>query len=210
MIDKKTTIAVFDLDGTITNKDTFLEFIKYYRGSIKFYTGLLVLFPFVILFYLKLYSNNRLKECFFYYFFKGKPAIEIDKKGDKFSTEILPLLSRKPAIDILEWHQNKNHDILILSASSDIWLKKWCMSKNYKLICTSFKKNKNSYTGKIDGENCFGTRKRELLFDFLNKNNYSFSYGYGDSKSDKYFLELVDRPYLMKLNKKNVKIFWNE
>ena len=207
---KQYKIAVFDLDGTITNKDTFLEFIKYYKGSINFYLGLLVLSPFIILFYLKLYSNNKLKECFFSYYFKGESAIEIAKKGEVFSLEVLPLLCRKSAIDILEWHQNRNHDILILSASSDIWLKKWCMSKNYKLICTSFKKNKNSYTGKIDGENCFGIRKKELLLDFIKKNNYSFSYGYGDSKSDKYFLELVNRPYLMKLNKKNVKKFWIE
>ena len=35
-------IAFFDFDGTITTKDTLLEFIKYSRGTMSFYWGFLL------------------------------------------------------------------------------------------------------------------------------------------------------------------------
>lgn len=34
-------IAVFDFDGTVTTKDTLLEFIKFVRGPVSFYAGFL-------------------------------------------------------------------------------------------------------------------------------------------------------------------------
>ncbi len=35
----KQRIAFFDFDGTITFKDTYLEFIKYTKGTLRFITG---------------------------------------------------------------------------------------------------------------------------------------------------------------------------
>lgn len=34
------TIVAFDFDGTLTKKDTFLEFIKFSKGRIIFYINL--------------------------------------------------------------------------------------------------------------------------------------------------------------------------
>ena len=37
MAENKRTVAVFDFDGTLTTKDTLLEFIKFSCGTGKFY-----------------------------------------------------------------------------------------------------------------------------------------------------------------------------
>ena len=50
-------LAVFDLDGTITKKDTFIEFIRFVHGSITLYLGMILQLPFIGLFYLKLYPK---------------------------------------------------------------------------------------------------------------------------------------------------------
>ncbi|PWH82383.1 hypothetical protein DIS18_09015 [Algibacter marinivivus] len=208
LVDK--TIAVFDLDGTITSKDTYLEFIKYFNGQLNFYIGIIILSPFIVLFYLGLLNNVKLKELFFSFFFKKFNASEIVQKGVEFSTKILPSLCYKSALKVLKWHEDNNHDILILTASSDIWLEHWCKSKNYKLICTKFEKINDNFTGKIDGKNCFGEQKKVLLIQYFKNHNYTYSFGYGDSKSDKHYLDIVDESYLMSLNDKNVSTKWKK
>ncbi|RYC51419.1 HAD-IB family phosphatase [Flagellimonas olearia] len=203
-------IAVFDLDGTITSKDTYLEFIKYVNGTFRFYLGLVALSPYVILFYLGIIKNQRLKELFFSYYLSNHGYKEIEKKGQEFSEKVLPSLCRESASIVLSWHTVKKHDIMILTASSGLWLKKWCDSKGYILIGTEFERTDDRFTGSIDGLNCYGNQKRSLLENYLKGKKYSYTYGYGDRASDRYFLELVDEPYLMALTPKNVTEYWNK
>lgn len=202
------TIAVFDLDGTITDKDTYLEFIKYSKGKAYYYLGFLLLSPYVVLFYLKLISNHKLKEVFFSFFFRDENYSKIKNQGDKFSELILPILCRNSALKVLEWHTDQNHDILILSASADIWLEKWCKIRGFQLICTEFEVKNDKFTGKLEGNNCHGVDKKSRLTSFLSQHNYAYSFGYGDSKADQYFLQLVNEDYLMALSNENVFKYW--
>lgn len=202
------SLAVFDLDGTITTKDTYLEFIKYVKGTLSYYIGLGLLSPFIIAFYLKALSNDQLKEKFFKYYFGGMNQSTLRTLGDRYSESEIPKITRNGAVKVLNWHKAQGHTILILSASADIWLKKWCDINKFKLICTKFNVENETFTGKLKGKNCFGQEKKILLNSFLDSNNFHFTYGYGDSSADKFFLEIVDEPYLMVLNEENVHKFW--
>ncbi|MFM1878152.1 MAG: hypothetical protein RLZZ241_1018 [Bacteroidota bacterium] len=201
-------IAIFDLDGTLTSKDTYLEFIKYAKGPLYFFTGILVLSPKIIGFYLKLISNNRLKLEFFNYFFGKSKVSEIRDTGMQFAVNKIPMLLRPGAQQVLRWHIDQGHEVLILTASSDLWVHKWCEVNGFNLIATKFQTKANQFTGEFDGFNCYGLEKKKLLLDYFKDRQFDFKYGYGDSKADSYFLELVDRPYLMVLNSENVKRKW--
>ena len=61
-------VAFFDLDGTITLKDTFIDFIKFCRGNLIFYLGLIFMSPYIFLYIFKFYPNYKLKELFFTYY----------------------------------------------------------------------------------------------------------------------------------------------
>ena len=54
-------IAVFDFDGTVTTKDTLLEFIKFVRGPVSFYAGFLRYAPQLLAYKLGLYPNWKVK-----------------------------------------------------------------------------------------------------------------------------------------------------
>lgn len=41
-------IVAFDFDGTITNRDTLLEFIKFAKGKTAFYLGFLLHLPWLL------------------------------------------------------------------------------------------------------------------------------------------------------------------
>ena len=198
---KASGIAVFDLDGTITRKDTFLEFIRYVKGGIRFYIGIIVLSPYILLYYLRLLPNDKLKERFFRYFFKGMSESYLCTKGNDFSVDVLPVLCYHKALERIHWHQSQKHRIIILTASSNIWLSEWCKVNGVELIGTRFEVNANRYTGRILGKNCHGLQKKHILETILQEGKYSETFGYGDSRADKHFLQLLEKRFYREFSK---------
>ena len=68
---KKKIVVAFDFDGTITNNDTFIDFIIYSKGIWSFCWGFFLYSPLLIAFKLGLYSNWKLKQKIFSYYFRG-------------------------------------------------------------------------------------------------------------------------------------------
>ena len=64
-------IYAFDFDGTLTTKDTLLEFIRFAKGNVGLAVGFLYYSPLIILMKLHLYPNWKAKQQVFSYFFKG-------------------------------------------------------------------------------------------------------------------------------------------
>ena len=201
-------IAFFDFDGTISYKDSFLEFFKFTHSKSALRKCIFWNSPYVVLFYLKLYPNYRLKERFFSYFYKGANAQEIKSLGCEFSQLELPKICYESAWEILNWHKEQQHEIYILTASSDIWLSQWCETHEFVLISTNFEEKNGKFTGKINGKNCYGKEKANRIEKVLATKNDATTYGYGDSKSDRYYLQQMDFHYLMPLSNENVSTLW--
>ncbi|MEY4903022.1 MAG: hypothetical protein RLZZ292_837 [Bacteroidota bacterium] len=191
-------IAIFDLDGTITQKDTFLEFIKFTHGRWGLYLGFLVNFIYFVAFFLKIYPNYALKERFFSFFYKNKNEKKLLTLGKKFAQEQLPLLCTGKAATYLTQHQAQRDTIVILTASSDLWLQAWCTKNNFVLIATHFEVIEEKFTGKILGKNCHGQEKVQRLIQQVDLSQYECSYGYGNSMSDSYFINLCTQKKLCK------------
>ena len=54
---KKEKIYCFDFDGTLTKKDTLIEFIKYNKGKWSFLLGFFLYSPILVLMKLHLFPN---------------------------------------------------------------------------------------------------------------------------------------------------------
>ncbi|MBN3583010.1 HAD-IB family hydrolase [Algoriphagus aestuarii] len=200
----KKAVAFFDFDGTITDIDSFLKFLIYSGGYSKFLACLFVNSVFIILKLIGLYPNHRLKERFFSFFFKGKSEIEIKSLGKKFSEKVIPLYVYDSAKKLLSWHRQNQHEIVILTASSSLWLGEWAEINDFVLIGTEFEVQNGLFTGKIKGKNCYGIEKKNRIVQYLDKYPYEHRYAYGDSKTDTHYLELSKFSYLFPLTKKNV------
>jgi hypothetical protein len=81
------SIAFFDFDGTITTKDTYLEFIKFSKGNLRFLTGFMLHSPMLVGYVLKLVPNQVMKEKMFRYYFENMPLAEFQALCDAFATE---------------------------------------------------------------------------------------------------------------------------
>ncbi|MFN5416092.1 MAG: HAD family hydrolase [Flavobacteriia bacterium] len=183
-------IAFFDFDGTISSSDSLVEFIKFYAGRKKFYLAFFLMSPFILLYFVGFYPNNKLKELIFTYFFKGKDEKEVKEKGIVFCEKILPHALKQSSLEKINWHQKQEHEIYIITASSAIWLKPWCDKNNFKLISTEFEVKNNIFTGKIQGKNCHGREKKRRVQEILEQSKTTQSFGYGNEKSDLAFMQI--------------------
>lgn len=183
-------IAFFDFDGTITTKDSLLEFIKYSRGKSAFYAGFALHSPFLLAYKLQLFSNHRAKEMILHYFFGKMPVEDFNKYCESFTTEILPSLIREKAIKEIHKLKEAGAEVVIVSASPENWLTYWCDAVGLKCIATKMVISDQKITGKLDGLNCHGIEKVRRIKEAYDLENYSAVYCYGDTVGDKPMLQL--------------------
>jgi len=191
----KKGIAFFDFDGTVTTKDTLLEFIKYSRGTLPFYAGFLLKSPYLAAYKLKLIPNQTAKEKVLTYFFKGMPLDEFQLKCEGFALEILPGLLRKSALEEIRELQQKGIDVVIVSASPENWIRQWASSIHASLIATRLELKDGKLTGNILDKNCYGEEKVRRIKEVYHLNEYQDIYAYGDSSGDKPMLSLAKYPH---------------
>lgn len=65
------TIHAFDFDGTLTRRDTLIEFIRYVKGNKEFLIGFLKHLHLLILMKMGIMPNWKTKRIIFQYFFGG-------------------------------------------------------------------------------------------------------------------------------------------
>lgn len=191
----KKGIAFFDFDGTITTKDTLLEFIKYSRGTLPFYTGFLLKSPYLVAYKLKLIPNQTAKEKVLAYFFKGMALDEFQLKCDGFANEVIPGLLRQAALEEIRELQQKGVDVVIVSASPENWIRQWASSINASLIATRLELKNGQLTGNILDKNCHGEEKVRRIREIYPLSEYENIYAYGDSSGDKPMLSLAKYPH---------------
>jgi phosphatidylglycerophosphatase C len=189
------TIAFFDFDGTITTKDTLLEFIKYSRGKFRFYTGFALNSPWLIAMKLKLISNQKAKERILSWFFRGSDLTTFQQQCDHFAAEMLPGLIRPKALAEIESLRQPNATIVVVSASPENWIQPWAGSNSIKYIATRLEVKENKLTGKIQGNNCHGIEKIERINQTFQLSDYTTIYAYGDSSGDKPMLGLATNAF---------------
>ncbi|TKG94733.1 HAD-IB family hydrolase [Puteibacter caeruleilacunae] len=186
------TIAFFDFDGTITTKDTFLQFILFAKGYVKTIIGGIVLSPVLFAYKTGLLHNGRAKELVFSFFFKGYSREAINNLGEAFCQNKLPEILRDEMIEAVEKHRKSGDKIVVVSASFSIWIKPWCDARHIDLLTTEAELHNDVITGKLQTKNCFGKEKVFRIKEQYNLEDYDIIYAYGDSKGDDAMLDLAD------------------
>ncbi len=188
-------IAFFDFDGTITTKDTLLEFIKFYKGTFRFYLGFILYSPLLVAFKLKLIPNYVAKQKILQFFFRGESMENFQKRSDEFAEKVLPALIRPKALKEIEKLKNANATIVIVSASAENWIKKWAALNNLLLMGTRLATNNNVITGNIEGLNCYGDEKVCRIKEHFDLSGFKEIYCYGDSEGDRPMLKLATHSF---------------
>lgn len=189
------SIAFFDFDGTITTRDTMIEFLAFFAGKKKFYTGMIRLLPSLLAMKLGLTTNRSAKEKMLTLFLGGRSEIEVRASAKQFSEKKLPALIRKQALVKLNELKKNNTAIVIVSASADLWLTDWCSQYDAAILATKLEVKEGLLTGTINGENCHGEEKVRRIREKYTLADYDDIYCFGDTSGDLPMLALTRNRY---------------
>lgn len=188
-------IAVFDFDGTITRKDTLLEFIKHSKGKLKFLLGFLLYSPLLVLMKLHLYPNWKAKEEIFSHFYKDVGLEDFRKMCTTFFEDNKSLVYAQAKEQIL-MHKAEGDRVVIVTASMEEWVRpfgKWLGADD--VLGTQLEIVDGRLTGRFATKNCYGQEKiNRLLESYPNRKDYTLV-AYGDSRGDKELLNFADEKH---------------
>lgn len=184
-------LAIFDFDGTVTTRDSFLDFIRFAVGGPRFIGGFLCLAPMLVLYKTGVIPNYRAKEMVIEHFFKGWEVDRCRRVAQEYSTKQLPAIIRPKALDKIQWHRRQGHRIVIATASIDHYLKYWCAQHHLDLLATRLEEKEGRLTGKLFGKNCHGPEKVVRIKAVYDLKLFKKIYAYGDSEADKVLKEIA-------------------
>lgn len=190
----KRNIAVFDFDGTLTTRDSFLAFIKWACGPVSYYVGFLRFAPQLLLMFMHLYPNWKAKERIFAHFFKGWQYSWFQALGEDFTTE-LDTMRNEPVIGRLKEHIDHGNTVYVISASLPEWVEPWCRQLGVNaVLATEIEVNdQGRITGRFKTKNCFGQEKVDRLLKVEPERETYVLHAYGDSRGDLELLAFADK-----------------
>ena len=193
-------LALFDFDGTITRKDSLLEFLKFSSGKLRF---ILVMGFFSPLIFYHVFINKTgeiAKMMVLSFLFKGTSLDELNKIGKDFTQLVIPGILLPKAIEEINLLKREGYRIIVISASLDIWLKPWTDSMGIELLCTQMDFKEGKFTGKFATPNCNKEEKVNRITALLTLKDYHPINAYGNSKGDKPMLDIADNAFFRKFN----------
>lgn len=199
-------LAIFDIDYTITKKETLMELFKYVikkdKKNLRFlpraiYCG--------IMYAIGIYDERKVKETFLR-FIDGIKEEELAELVKEFYDERLKNILYDDALKMIKKLKNEGYDIYLISASPEFYVNEFYNIKEVdKVIGTKFGFENGTFVRKMVGNNCKGEEKvrrlKEVLKDEKIEVDLKESYMFSDSLSDKPLLDLVGKPYLINYKK---------
>ena len=190
----KAKLFAFDFDGTLTTRDTLLEFIRFACGTPRFLLGFLLYSPLLVLMKLRLYSNGKAKQKVFAHFFKGMTINEFDALCQDFASTHRHLL-RPEVVSQLEQALSEGAEVLIVSASIDNWVQPFF--PKVKVLGTQIEVIDGCLTGRFLTPNCYGQEKvRRILALHPDRSAYHLT-AYGDSRGDREMLAFSNESHII-------------
>lgn len=211
MVYKLEKLAIFDVDFTLTKRETLLEF---YRFMISKDPKLLRFLPTTLgsalLYTVGIINLKKAKEHFIS-FIDGINEDKMRELVKEFYENQLSRILYNDAIDMIKKLKGEGYKIYLISASAEFYLNEFYNIKEVdKVIGTRFRSDKGMHTNIMEGENNKGEEKVKRLLDELKKENievdFKESYMFSDSLSDLPLLNLVGHPYLINYRKQHDKI----
>lgn len=189
-------VYAFDFDGTLTKKDTFVEFIEFSKGFGKAFWGFFLFSPILILMKLRLYPNWKAKQRVFSWFFKGMEIDEFNRLCKDFATEKRGIM-RQSGLETIRKALNEGDSVIIITASIENWVKPFFEEFGDKIRVegTQIDVRLGTITGQFLTKNCYGKEKmKRLKSAFPCRKAYELI-AFGDSKGDRYLLKEADKSY---------------
>ncbi len=192
---RASTVAAFDVDGTLTHRDTLLPFLAAVAGRQQFARALAdcaLRAAFDVAPSRRDVAKRRLLRATLAH----RSEREVRSIAEAFAIRLGCCGLRADAVARLQAHQRAGHEVVLVSASLDVYLEPLGRQLGVDtVICSRLQVGDDgALTGELAGGNVRGPEKARLLRRWLGERRGAV-YAYGDSAGDRELLALADHAW---------------
>ncbi len=182
------TVAAFDFDGTLTRRDTMFPFLADFAGVGRLARALANAVP-------HLANRDAAKARLVDQLFRGRDHAAVLDAGNEYGEKLATRSVTDAMRERLAWHQDGGHEIVIVSASLDVYVGAAARSLDVEhVLCTTLAVGTDGRcTGALLGGNCRGAEKAARLRAHLDADDVEL-WAYGNSSGDREMLALAQHP----------------
>jgi phosphatidylglycerophosphatase C len=190
----ESTLAVFDLDGTITRHDTLWPFIS---GYLLRHPGRWWRLPLCVAPLLRYFTSGRdrgaLKGAVIHLTLGGLTRAELEPWAGQFTRRLLRHGLYAEALICIAAHRRAEAHLVLLSASPDLYVPNIATALGFdECICTEVRwRADGTLDGALVSANRRGAEKTRCLRSLLAERQPLLAHAYGNSRADLDHLRLV-------------------
>jgi phosphatidylglycerophosphatase C len=191
-------IAIFDLDGTLTWRDTFVPYVAAFLARRPGrWMSVVPAFIAVVLFLCGQLDRDRFKERLIRVCLGGASREEIARCTARFVESVMRGGLRPAAVQAIEQHRAAGDHLVLLSASPDLYVPALATQLGFdECICTELGWNGSVLSGQFVTANRRGEEKVRVVRAMREARPVQMA-AYANSSSDLGHLALVERPCLV-------------
>ena len=190
------TVAAFDVDRTLTQRDCVVPFLRELAGW-RWYLGLMrraIPLSSAIL----RRDRDEVKNLVTAAAMAGRPLTNVQRSAERFAGRVFPAWLRSDTVQRLRWHREQGHRVVLVSASyrEDLDHLARLLGCDDVLATEIEVGSGGSCTGRIRGRNCRGAEKERRLRDWMASRGLMGArvFAYGDSAGDDQMLAMANVP----------------
>lgn len=188
-------LALFDFDGTITNAESFGDFLRFAVTPRRLAIGGVVFAPLIAGYRLGWVSGNRVRAGIARFALRGVDERSLREAGEAFADKVIPGTVRPEAWERIVWHRERGDTVVVVSGAFDIYLEPWCRRHGLGLICSRLQARDGRMTGRYEGAQCVGEEKPRQIHAKYDPTQFQQIYAYGDTKEDFPMLRMAHHRY---------------
>jgi HAD superfamily hydrolase (TIGR01490 family) len=187
--------AAFDFDGTMTRRDTLVPFLATVVGPTRVARALGAESTRLARAVAGHGDRDTVKQRVLTRVLAGVPYAHVEAAGRRFGAQLARDTVTKHARDRIAWHRREGHEVVIVSASLDVYLDEVARALGVAhVLCTSLDRDTlDNCTGSLRGANCRGPEKAERLRVLLGDEDVEL-WAYGNSRGDDEMLAFAQHP----------------
>jgi phosphatidylglycerophosphatase C len=196
-------VAAFDFDGTIARRDTVVPFLASVAGRTSVARAVAARSAAMARIAAGRAgggARDEEKARLIERLLGGRTATEVEAAGSRYASALWARQSFRPEIlERLAWHRSRGHEIVIVSASLDVYLRPLAprLGVGHVISCTLVADDAGRLTGELAGGNVRGPEKVRRLTAWLGGEEALAAtelWAYGDSSGDDELLAAADHP----------------
>lgn len=182
-------VAAFDLDGTLTERDTLLPFLRLAAGRTRVAVAVARCAPAIVRAARHRDARDAGKERLLSLTVRGRAETDLRDVARRFAPTVA---LRREIVAALRDHQAAGHETLVISASPSLYVDALAsMLEIDHVVATDLEVVGGVLTGRYAGRNCRAAEKLARLLQWLGERDVEL-HAYGNSPDDDAMLDRAD------------------